>query len=107
MTLHRFPVQLLVASQDPAQARQVRALLAAYGLPCAVLEGPGDCEQAPLCRWFKDAPLSDAAQLHALLADAIGVLERSRHAFRSRELGELRRRLSTALEELSGPRALV
>lgn len=107
MTLHRFPVQLLVASQDPAQARQVRALLAAYGLPCAVLEGPQDCVQAPLCRWFKDAPLSDEAQLHALLADAIGVLERSRHAFRSRELGELRRRLSVALEELSGPRALV
>lgn len=107
MTLHRFPVQLLVASQDPTQARQVRALLAAYELPCSVLEGPRDCEQAPLCRWFKDAPLSDTAKLHALIADAIVVLERSRHAFRSRELGELRRRLSAALSELPGPRALV
>ncbi|MFJ3051765.1 MULTISPECIES: hypothetical protein [Pseudomonas nitroreducens/multiresinivorans group] len=107
MTLHRYPVQLLVTSQDAALARQVRALLAAYELPCAVMEGPTNCEQAPLCRWFKDAPLSDSARMLALLADAIGVLERTRHAFRSRELGELRQRLSGALQELSGPRPLV
>ncbi|MDF3931855.1 hypothetical protein [Pseudomonas citronellolis] len=101
MTLTRLPAQLLVTSQDDTLVREVRALLTAYQVPCAVLGGPQDCEQAPLCRWFKDAPLSDAARVHALLADAIGVIERSRHAFRSRELGQLRRRLVEALEELS------
>jgi hypothetical protein len=107
MTLHRYPVQLLVTSQDPALARQVRALLAAYELRCGVMEGPCDCQQAPLCRWFQDAPLGDTGKITALLADTIGVLERTRHAFRSRELGELRQRLSGALQELSGPRSLV
>ena len=41
------------------------------------------------------------------LADAVGVLERSRHAFRSRELGQLRRRLEAALRELSGSPPMV
>ena len=67
MTLHRYPVQLLVTSPDPALARQVRALLAAYELPCAVMEGPRNCEQAPLCRWFKDAPLSEVPSLNRLI----------------------------------------
>lgn len=107
MTLSRLPAQLLVTSQDQDIARQVRALLTVYQVPCAVLAGPGDCAQAPLCRWFKDAALSDAAHLHALLADAVGVLERSRHAFRSRELGQLRRRLEAALQELSGSPPMV
>lgn len=107
MTLSRFPAQLLVASQDPALTRELRALLAAHGLPCAVLGDRQDCAQAPLCRWFKDAPLSDAARVLALLDDAIGVLERTRHAFKSRELGQLRLRLSTALKELSDRYPLV
>ncbi|MCP1652124.1 hypothetical protein [Pseudomonas nitroreducens] len=51
--------------------------------------------------------MSDSARMLALLADAIGVLEKTRHAFRSRELGELRQRLSGALQELSAPRPLV
>jgi len=107
MTLSRFPAQLLVASQDPALARELRALLAAYQIPCAVLAGRQDCSQAPLCRWFKDAPLSDSARIHAVLDDAITVLERSRHAFKSRELGELRLRLSDTLKELSDRYLLV
>ena len=101
MTVTRFPAQLLVVSQDPALARELRALLAAHEIPCAVLTGRQDCTQAPLCRWFKDAPLSESARIHALLDDAVMVLERSRHAFKSRELGQLRLRLSEALKELS------
>jgi len=107
MTLSRFPAQLLVTCQDPTLARELRALLAAHEMPCAVLSGRQDCSQAPLCRWFKDAPLSDSARVLALLDDAITVLERSRHAFKSRELGELRLRLSNALKELSDRYPLV
>lgn len=107
MTLSRFPAQLLVASQDPVLTRELRALLAAYQIPCAVLAGRQDCSQAPLCRWFEDAPLSDSARVLALLDDAIGVLERTRHAFKSRELGQLRLRLSIALKELSDRHPLV
>lgn len=107
MTVTRFPAQLLVVSQDPALTRQLRALLAAHDLPCAVLGDRQDCSQAPLCRWFRDAPLSDSARVQALLDDAIGVLERSRHAFKSRELGQLRHRLTDALKELSDRYPLV
>jgi hypothetical protein len=101
MTVSRPPAQLLVATQDEPLARQIRALLAACNVPCTVLSSHQDCQQAPLCRWLQNEPLSDTARIHALLADAISVLEHSRHAFKSRELGQLRHRLSDALKELS------
>lgn len=107
MTPHRFPAQLLVASQDPALKRELRALLTAHGLPCTVLGGRQDCTQGPLCGWFRDEPLSDSARILALLDDAIGVLEHTRHAFKSRELGQLRRRLEDARKELSDRYPLV
>ncbi|KAF1053831.1 MAG: hypothetical protein GAK43_01208 [Stenotrophomonas maltophilia] len=99
--------QLIVAGNDVEVARQVRALLAAYEVPCAVLAEPCDCEYAPRCRWLKDAPLGPTGQIQALLVDAIAVLERSRHAFKSRELGMLRKRLAQTLSELSEPHRLV
>lgn len=48
-------------------------------------------------------PLSETTRLRLLLDETVTVLDRTRHAFKSRELGRLRRRLEQALEELSGP----
>lgn len=45
-------------------------------------------------------PTEEADQLRQALEETIAVLERTRHAFKSRELGQLRRRLVCLLEQL-------
>lgn len=97
----------LVAINDPALACLLRDMLPAMGIVCEVVEDAADCSRAPLCRWLNDPSLSDAIRLRLLLDEAIAVLERTRHAFKSRELGLLRRRLEEAREELSHPAPLV
>ncbi|MFV0455657.1 MAG: hypothetical protein ACK5NQ_11815 [Pseudomonas sp.] len=42
----------------------------------------------------------ETAQLRQALEDTIQVLERTRHSFKSKELGQLRRRLLDLLEQL-------
>lgn len=44
-------------------------------------------------------PTEETDQLRQALEDTIEVLERTRHAFKSRELGQLRRRLVGLLEQ--------
>lgn len=94
---------ILITHNDQQMACRVRRLLQDDGLDCNVLARPQDCSQAPLCRWLQDWPLPAHAALHATLADAIEVLERSRHAFKSRDLADLRQRLEQLLGELSAP----
>ncbi len=59
-----------------------------------------DCSQAPVCRWLQEDDLNSSGLLAACVFDAITTLEQTRHAFRSKQLGELRRRLETVLESL-------
>ncbi|MWV10953.1 hypothetical protein F3I62_02495 [Pseudomonas sp. R-28-1W-6] len=99
----RTPPTILVANSDQQLACRLRRLLHGEGLDCTVLARPEDCSQAPLCGWLQDQPLPAHATLHASLADAIEVLERSRHAFKSRDLADLRQRLEQLLGELSAP----
>lgn len=99
---HRVPL-LLLASDDQALAAQAGTLLERSELGCTLITRSNDCPQMPLCRWFKDAPLNDAGRVRALLGETIEILESTRHAFKSRELGGLRKRLQQALKELSGP----
>lgn len=86
-----------VACSDPQLAQHLRRLLG----DCEVIEDPHDCSHAPLCRWLDEAPLGPDGQVQAALAEAVATLERTRHAFRSRELGQLRQRLEQLLSELS------
>lgn len=88
-----------IACSDPQLAAHLRRLFGA----CEVIEDPHQCSQAPLCRWLDDAPLGPAGEVQATLAEAVATLERTRHAFRSRELGQLRQRLERLLVELSVP----
>lgn len=66
-----------------------------------VICSPDDCSKAPLCRWLDHAPLGPEGRAHGALLDAVETLIRTRHAFKSRELAELRRRLERLLDELS------
>ncbi|MNH46014.1 hypothetical protein D3C79_1086360 [compost metagenome] len=66
-----------------------------------MLSAPGNCSAVPLCRWLGEAQLGAAGQVQAALLDATEVLEQTRHAFKSRELGLLRRRLVALLDKLS------
>ena len=91
------PLQLL--SSDPEDAEAACATLCGAGWPCQVLRDASDCAQAPHCHWLEQLP---AQQVHmrAALDDAIATLEKTRHAFKSTNLGELRRRLQRLREEL-------
>ncbi|WP_394559941.1 hypothetical protein [Aquipseudomonas alcaligenes] len=90
---------LRIACSDPQLACELRHLLG----HCEVIESPHKCSQAPLCRWLGDARVDTAARMKDALSDTVATLERTRHAFRSRELGQLRRRLEQLLVELSAP----
>jgi len=92
---------LLLARADDQDKTRLRQLIADGQLGCQLLERPMDCQLAPACRWLDERALNDPARVQAALSDAVELLERTRHAFRSRELGELRRRLTRLLDELS------
>ena len=51
--------------------------------------------------WLKPERLNQAWRVRAELEEAIATLERTRHAFRSRQLADLRYRLQGLLRSLS------
>ncbi|WP_157719030.1 hypothetical protein [Halopseudomonas salegens] len=91
-------IRVVLNSDDGAVLDQVREALQGYDLE--LICDPADCSQAPLCRWLDPEALNDSGQLTAAIQDAIFTLEQTRHAFRSKQLGGLRRRLETLLQEL-------
>ena len=89
-------VQLI--SADPQTAAKAREALCQAGVSCKLLHDPRDCQHAPACRWLQ--PLPAELQVRLTLDDAISTLEKTRHAFKSRDLADLRRRLQQLLETL-------
>ena len=71
------------------------------GLEYQLICEPDGCQEAPLCRWLKPERLNQAWRVRAELEEAIATLERTRHAFRSRQLADLRYRLQGLLRSLS------
>lgn len=98
-----MPTSPAIICTDPQLACRLREALCAELGEDAILEEAAHCRHAPLCRWLSPAALGPSGQVQAVLFDAVTTLERTRHAFRSRELGMLRRRLQQLLEELSAP----
>jgi hypothetical protein len=86
-----------IVCTDPEKARDLRRL---HG-DCEVIADPCDCSHAPFCRWLKSSALGSDGQVRAALHDAIDTLQRTRHAFQSRDLGLLRQRLERLLDDLS------
>lgn len=84
-----------------ASASAVQQTLQESGIPCELLREAHDCRLAPACRWLGSAPLTDEARLIGALDEVVEVLQRTRHAFKSRELGALRRSIERLLQELS------
>jgi len=91
----RFPIR--IACNDSAITDDLRRL---YG-DCEVIADPGQCSQAPFCRWLHSEQLATDGRIQATLTEAVETLERTRHAFRSRDLAQLRQRLEQLLEDLS------
>lgn len=99
--MHTTDLTPRIICTDASLGALLREWLNSQAAAADVICDPGDCSQAPLCRWLEDAPLGPAGQVQAALLDAVTTLVRTRHAFKSRELAELRRRLERLLEELS------
>lgn len=89
-----------IICNDRELADQLRPLLAHTAPDCEVLSMPHDCSAAPFCRWHGEARLGPAWRVQAALVEATKVLERTRHAFKSRELGQLRQHLTALLVTL-------
>lgn len=87
-----------VISADPQLTAKAREALCQAGLSCKLLHDPRDCQHAPACRWLQ--PLPAEVQLRLILDEAISTLEKTRHAFKSRDLADLRKRLQQCLEIL-------
>lgn len=90
-----------IICNDHELAERLRNLLTSIAPGCEVLSAPRDCSAVPFCRWFDNASLGPAGQVQLALVEAAEVLERTRHSFKSRELGLLRRRLVALLDKLS------
>jgi hypothetical protein len=91
-----------IICNDHVLANTLRGHMATIAPNCEVLSASDDCSQAPFCRWLGESRLNNAGRVQAALIEAIETLERSRHAFKSRELGLLRQRLVVLSRELSG-----
>lgn len=90
-----------IICNDRELAEKLRPLLVSVAPGCEVLSAPCDCSEAPFCRWLGEAQLGPAGRVQAALLEATEVLEQTRHSFKSRELGLLRRRLVAMLDTLS------
>ncbi len=92
------PVKVIINSVDAKVMSRVQEALADQ--PIELICDPVDCAQAPFCRWLVPQPINECGQLAGAIQDAIATLEQTRHAFRSSQLGGLRRRLEKLLQEL-------
>lgn len=92
---------LLLSLPDTVSSQQITHLLRDQAPHCQVIDSLDSCQQQPLCRWLRRLPVGSLGDVQSNLDEAIEVLERTRHAFKSGQLAELRKRLSQLREELS------
>lgn len=86
---------------DAALANELSHWLVKHSPTGEVIHEATDCTNAPLCRWLKDTPSGLEGHVQLTLLDAIETLMRTRHAFRSKDLADLRKRLEGLLKQLS------
>ena len=85
----------------PADAEHLQTLLEQQGLPCQVLRSAHDCRYAPACRWLAEPAEPEQTRLIQALEETVQVLHKTRHAFRSQDLGRLRQSIEQLLQDLS------
>ncbi|MFP6847900.1 MAG: hypothetical protein VCA57_04290 [Pseudomonas sp.] len=86
---------------DPALGHLLSQWLASQAIAGEVVCSPAICYHAPLCGCLKPVWLEPQGLVRHALLDAVATLERTRHAFKSRELADLRMRLEQLLKDLS------
>jgi hypothetical protein len=94
--------RLIVSGMAAAEAERLRTLVRREGLGAEVICDPRDCSQAPACRWLDRPGTASSAELMCALVETIETLERTRHAFKSKQLGQLRGRLEKLVREWTG-----
>lgn len=92
---------LLLSLPDTASSQRIARLVRQQAPLCQVIDSLDGCQQKPLCRWLQRLPAGSLGDVQSHLDDTIEVLERTRHAFKSVQLAQLRKRLSQLREELS------
>lgn len=93
-------MKVVVTPASPDQLHVVQEVLRNSAVDCLLICEPADCRLAPMCRWLGPSSVNREGLLAGALVDAIRTLEQTRHAFKSKQLGELRRRLQQLLESL-------
>jgi|GEM_PF-1435765 len=91
-------VKVVVDASQPDEARQIESALREVGVNFDIMFEPSDCRQAPACRWLNASCVTQEGRLAGALLDAIHTIEDTRHSFKSKQLGALRKRLQHALE---------
>lgn len=86
---------------DPALGHLLRQWLASQTMVGEVVCSPATCYHAPHCDCLKPVRLESQGLVQRALLDAVATLEHTRHAFKSRELADLRMRLEQLLKDLS------
>jgi hypothetical protein len=97
---NRKPARIICS--DPQLAEQVRKLFMVQAPAAQVICDALDCHEAPLCRWLGEQHLGEAGKVQATLAEVVELLNSTRHAFKSREVGRARLRLRELMMEISG-----
>lgn len=91
-----YDLALTVNRYLAAGALQMGGLAAEIGQALSAMTEPGHAKTVDLCRHLQCPRLT---AYDRALRDAIDVLERTKSAFKSKDLGELRKRLETLLKE--------
>lgn len=92
---------LQVLCLDAPQACRAHGVLDAAGIDCQILSSPEACLLAEHCRAIEPTHAQHLSHLQQALHDTVATLEKTRHAFKSRDLAELRKRLEGLLQNLS------
>lgn len=77
----------------PEDTQQIGRTLQDAGIDFDIICEPSDCRLAPSCRWIDASCVNREGRRTGALLDAIRTIEDTRHAFKSKQLGALRKRL--------------
>lgn len=98
-------VKIIVDSSALEDTQQIGRTLQDAGIDFDIICEPADCRLAPSCRWIDASFVNREGQLAGALLDAIRTIEDTRHAFKSKQLGALRKRLQQALDACQADKA--
>lgn len=113
VTCHTFLLQAHVAEREnhrrlvrPEDTQQSGRTHQDAGIDFDIICEPSDCKLSPSCRWIDASCVNREGQLAGALLDAMRTIEDTRHSFKSKQLGALRKRLQQTLNACQTHKAL-